>query len=130
MEKFLERYHSKITGVISTFGRMIFKGHILPFFQKSNRHYYLFREKVLFKDFGTYAKKVSEVIKDNARELSAKESRPLIYLDSSRMRKEDIARKIRNLVSCMYGYRRGFLFRYKFISTDVNGCVNGWIARA
>src|SRR5574340_549758 len=94
MEKFLERYHSKITGVLSTFDRMIFKGHILPFFQRSNRHYYLFQEKVLFKDFGTYAKKVSDVIKDNARELSVKESRPLIYLDSSRSRKEDMARKI------------------------------------
>jgi len=48
MEKFLERYDSKITEVISTFDRMIFKGHILPFFQRSNRHYYLFQEKVLF----------------------------------------------------------------------------------
>ncbi|GJQ23168.1 MAG: hypothetical protein HBSAPP01_09580 [Candidatus Brocadia sapporoensis] len=83
-----------ITGVLSTFDRMIFKGHILPFFQKSKRHYYLFQQKVLFKDFGTYAKKVSEVIKDNARELSAKESRPLIHLDSSRISKEDTARKI------------------------------------
>ena len=63
MEKFLERYHSKITGVLSTFDRMIFKWHILPFFQRRNRHYYLFQEKVLFKDFGTYAKKVSEVIR-------------------------------------------------------------------
>ena len=81
MEKFLERYHSKITGVLSIFDRIIFKGHILPFFQRRNRHYYLFQEKVLFKDFGTYAKKVSEVIKANARELSAKESRPLISLD-------------------------------------------------
>lgn len=31
MKKFLERYHSKITGVVSTFDRMIFKGHSLPF---------------------------------------------------------------------------------------------------
>lgn len=34
MEKFLERYDSKISGVISTFDRMIFKGHILSFFLK------------------------------------------------------------------------------------------------
>ena len=94
MEKFLERYHSKITGVVSTFDRMIFKGHILPFFQKSNRHYYLFQEKIVLKDFGPYAKKASEVIKDNAKELSAKESRPLIHLDSGRISKEDIARRI------------------------------------
>ncbi len=42
MEKFLERYDSKISGVISTFDRMIFKGHIISFFQKGNRHHYLF----------------------------------------------------------------------------------------
>ena len=65
MEKFLEQYHSKITGVLSTFDRMIFKGHILPFFQRSNRHYYLFQE-IVFKDFGPYANKVSEVINDLA----------------------------------------------------------------
>ncbi len=46
MEKFLVRYHSKITGILSTFDRMIFKRHILSFFQKSNRHYYLFQEKI------------------------------------------------------------------------------------
>lgn len=48
----------------------------------------------MFKDFGKYAKRVSEEIKDNARELSDKELRPLIHLDSSRTSKEDIARKI------------------------------------
>ncbi|MBE7445131.1 MAG: hypothetical protein HS132_07735 [Planctomycetia bacterium] len=94
MEKFQERYDSKISGVISTFDRMIFKGHILSFFQKSNRHHYLFQEKVLFKDFGKYAKKVSGEIKEKARELSDKEGRPLIPLDSSRISKEDVARKI------------------------------------
>jgi hypothetical protein len=49
MKKFPERYHSKITGVVSTFDRMIFKGHSLPFSQKSNRHYYVFGEKALKK---------------------------------------------------------------------------------
>ena len=34
MEKFLERYNSKISGVISTFDRMIFKKHIMSFFTK------------------------------------------------------------------------------------------------
>ena len=90
MEKFLERYDSKISGVISTFDRMIFKGHILSFFQRGNRHHYLFREKVLFKDFGKYAKKVSGEIKEKARELSDKEGRPLISLDSSRISKEGL----------------------------------------
>ncbi|MDN3514200.1 MAG: hypothetical protein NG747_07355 [Candidatus Brocadia sp.] len=55
MEKFLERYHNKITGVLSTFDQMIFKG---------------------------------------------------------------------NLVLCMYGLRRGFLFKYKSMSMAANGLLN------
>ena len=94
MEKFLERYQSKITGVISTFDRMIFKGHILAFFQKGQRHGYLFQEKVLFKDFKKYAQKTSERVKEHMEEIARKEARPVIYLESSRMSKEDIARKI------------------------------------
>ncbi|OOP57495.1 MAG: hypothetical protein AYP45_03090 [Candidatus Brocadia carolinensis] len=58
------------------------------------RHHYLFQEKVLFKDFGKYAKKMSGEIKDEARELSDKEGCPLIPLDSSRIGKEDVARKL------------------------------------
>lgn len=94
MEKFLERYDSKITGVISTFDRMIFKGHILAFFQKGQRHWYLFQEKVLFKDFKKYAQKTSQRVKEHVEEIARKEARPVIYLESSRMGKEDIARKI------------------------------------
>lgn len=94
MEKFLERYDSKITGVISTFDRMIFKGHILAFFQKGQRHWYLFKEKVLFKDFKKYAQKTSERIKEHMEEIARKETRPVIYMESSRVSKEDIARKI------------------------------------
>ncbi|UJS19369.1 MAG: hypothetical protein L3J18_04015 [Candidatus Brocadia sp.] len=37
---------------------------------------------------------MSGEIKDKARELSDKEGRPLIPLDSSRISKEDIARKV------------------------------------
>ncbi|MBV6518582.1 MAG: hypothetical protein DCC43_06605 [Candidatus Brocadia sp.] len=95
METFLERYDSKIGGAISTFDRMIFKGHILlSFFQKGNRHHYLFREKVLFKDFGKHTKKVSGEIKDKARGLPDKEGCPLIPPDSSRIGREDVARKV------------------------------------
>lgn len=94
MDKFLERYHSKITGVLSTFDRMIFKGHILPFFQKSQRHWYLFQEKVMFKDFKKHAEKTSERVKEHMEEIARKEARPVIYLDSSRISKEDIARKV------------------------------------
>ncbi len=69
---------------------------------------------------GRYAKKVSEVIKVNARELSAKESRPLIHLDSSRISKEDIARKIQE-----DGVKEGLICVLKSVEPCVSFDVRG-----
>lgn len=96
MNEFVNSYHSKITGVISTFDRMIFKGHILPFFQMNSRHYYLYQEKILMKEFGDYAKDISCSIKEHATKIAKKEERPFIYLNSSRESKEKRATQIRD----------------------------------
>jgi len=94
MKQFLDCHKDKITGTLSTFDRMIFKGHILPFFVKENRHYFLSHENILFKNFGLYAKGISESIKKNAISIAEKNGRPYIYLNSSRESKEGMATQI------------------------------------
>ena len=96
MNEFIDKHRDRITGVISTFDRMIFKGHILPFFQMNSRHYYLFREKILMKGFGDYAKDISCAIKEHAKKIAEKEERPFIYLESSRGSKQEKAVQIRD----------------------------------
>jgi len=49
---------------------------------------------VKLKDFGTYAQKLSETVKTGAVEAIQSAGRPVVYLNSSRADKEEVARKI------------------------------------
>ena len=89
--KIIQKYNDKIKGVLSTFDRMIFKGYLRQFFSESGRMYFLSQENVLLKDFGTYAQKVTDEIKENAKNIAAEENRPYIYLNSSKDSKEGTA---------------------------------------
>lgn len=89
----LDKYSNEITGKLMAFDRMIFKGHIRPFYNNSSKGYFLHEENVLLKDFGTYAKNVTTMIKDNAKQIAKDANRPYIYLDSPKISKEETALK-------------------------------------
>lgn len=59
---------------------MIFKGHFCFMHKKENRYYLLSQEKVLLKDFGKFALKVTGQIKDSAKKIAEEANRPYIYL--------------------------------------------------
>ena len=90
----IELFGDKINGVFSTFDRMIIKGYLRPFFNLSGRMFYLYEEKVLLKDFATYAEKTTENIKKNSKQMADEAKRPHIYLKSSRSSKEETAKKV------------------------------------
>lgn len=94
MMKIISKFSDKIKGSLSTFDRMIFKGHLMDFFIMQNRHYFLNQEKVLLKDFGAYAQKVTEEIKNNAKQIAESANRPYIYLNSPKIKKEKTALEI------------------------------------
>ena len=90
----IELLDDKINGVFSTFDRMIIKGYLRPFFSLGGRMHYLSQENVLLKDFGKYAEKITEDIKNNSKQLAVESNRPHIYLNSSRKSKEEVAKKV------------------------------------
>jgi hypothetical protein len=57
---------------------------------------FLATHRVLLKDFGKFAQRLSEEVKKHAHEFAAQHQRPLIYLPSAATSKEDTARRIRN----------------------------------
>jgi hypothetical protein len=57
MEKFLEQYDSKISGVISTFDRMIFKGHIMSFFKRATDIIIYFKRRYCLRILGSMRRK-------------------------------------------------------------------------
>jgi len=92
MEQFIVKHQPKITGVISCFDRLLFKGY-LPMSHPEGMEAFLNRKDVLLKDFKTFASSCSESLKCDAMEKARKAGRPFQYLNSP-IRKEDQARAI------------------------------------
>ena len=90
----IELFDDKINGVLSTFDRIIIRGHLQALYNHGNRMFYLYEENVLLKDFSKYAQEITDKIKLNASELANSVERPYIYLQSSKKSKEEIAKKI------------------------------------
>jgi len=92
--KMIDKFRDKCKGYLSTFDRMIIKGHFCFMHKKENRYYLLSQEKVLLKDFGKFAQKITGQIKDNAIKIAEEANRPYIYLNSPKASKEKMARNI------------------------------------
>lgn len=83
MEKFLNHHQEAINGAISTFDRLIFKGHLTAFFPKGAFGRFLSTQGVLLKDFGAYVEKATKALKAHAKKLADDAGRPFRYLQSA-----------------------------------------------
>ena len=92
MQKFVEKHQKKITGTISIFDRIIFKGY-LPFGYPEAMEQFLYRNGLLIKDFKPFAKEQSETLKQSAMEYAKRHGRPYQYLNE-KTRKEELAHQI------------------------------------
>lgn len=96
MERFISRYRSLVTGVLSGFDRLVFRGTLLPLVRNGGRDMYFFLEAagVRLLDFKKYVLATTERIKQTALVEARKLERPVRYLESSRLSKEDLARRL------------------------------------
>ena len=94
MEKFLSRYGSLVTGVLSGFDRIVFRGILQPLIRKLGMYYFLADAGIQLVDFKRFAVETTERIKQGALSEAERLKRPIRYLSSSRESKEDLARKI------------------------------------
>ena len=63
MDAFLNLHRDAIVGTLSTFDRMIFKGHLSMLLPRGAFAVFLARQKVLLKEFGDYVQWASAEIK-------------------------------------------------------------------
>ena len=91
MNTILEQYKDKIKGTFSFFDRIIIKGHIFQLFSLSGRKFFLSCLDVLLKDFPAYANQVTSQIVSHVENMAVSQKRPLIYLTSSKLPKEQTA---------------------------------------
>ncbi len=93
MKDFVEQYSEKITGVLSCFDRVLFKGYLpLGFGDAMER--LIGSQGLLLKDFKRFVTTHSETIKAHAEAMAKKHERPFIYLQNNAIRKEDEARRL------------------------------------
>ncbi len=94
MQRFIAKHADKVTGVLSGFDRLVFRGTIRTIAFVDGLKRLLWKRQVLLKDFGPYAQGLTAQLKE-ASCLRAKElGRPIEYLYSSYTSKEDVARRI------------------------------------
>lgn len=94
MNSFVTRHTSEVKGTLSGFDRVRFRGTLRWLANLRGMGTWLCRANVLLKDFKGYAMGLTDRIKLATQELAEKAGRPVIYLHSSSLRKEDFARDI------------------------------------
>lgn len=94
MERFRKRYEDRISGIISGFDRIIFRGVLRSISYPQGMDIWLSSRGVLYKNFRAYVLMLSDQIKKQGEETARSEGRPSIYLQSSRESKEKIAQGI------------------------------------
>ena len=87
---FCKKHAAHITGVLSCFDRIIFKGY-LPFCQPGAMEAFLWQKGVLLKDFKSFALSTSEAIKEHALSIAKKAGRPYVYLNRPGRKEEQVA---------------------------------------
>lgn len=99
MEQFLSIHQEAITGALTMFDRIIFKGHLSRFYMGDTFRIFLSMQGVMLKDFGAYVAKTTEELKTAVKGIAEEAGRPYIYLDSAITKakgqsKEEFARSI------------------------------------
>jgi len=94
MERFLKRHKDRIKGIISGFDRILFRGTLRTISYSKGIEQWLWSEGVRLTEFGPFAEKVSNRLKEHAKAIAGKNGRPFKHIFSPKVSKEEIARQI------------------------------------
>lgn len=86
MERFMTWYQDRIVGILTGFERMLFRGTLRSISDPKGAELWLSSRHVLLKDFAAFAEGLTARVK--AQALAAEGSRPMEYLESSRVSKD------------------------------------------
>lgn len=94
MHEFIAKYAEKMHGVISGFDRLVFRGTLRAIGYAEGMKAYLIRKGVWVGDFAQHVQVVSERLKQSSLADAQKLGRKVLYLASSPIDKEALARRI------------------------------------
>jgi hypothetical protein len=91
MDTFVARYRAAITATLSGLDRLVFRGTLLPLIWPRGMHVFLHRAGIRLLDFKKYVVATSERIKEASLRAAVETGRPIRYLESAAIDKEDLA---------------------------------------
>lgn len=94
MKAFLKRYSAKILGVLNGFDRLVLRGILRPLAVVAGMRYFLWKKGVFLTEFGPYAKRTSEELKEASLQAPCDAGRPVRYLPSPKTDKHEVAERI------------------------------------
>ena len=105
MQQFIEKYAQHIQGTLSGFDRLIFRGSLrrlnyghwdrsLQAMVAVGMEQYLWQNKILFKHYRDHVQQTSERIKKEFQRPFEQHNRPVIFLRSPQVDKEQLARRL------------------------------------
>jgi hypothetical protein len=94
MDAFLSRHQDRILGVLSGCDRVLFRGTLRSISYLDGMERLLASHRIPYPQFSDFVQRVSDRIKQHAQRFAEKHQRPLIYLESPAVSKEDYARWI------------------------------------
>ena len=94
MHQFIAKHQDQITGTLSGFDRLVFRGTLRSMAHAEGMQRYLWANQVLLKDFGSHVEQVSRRLKQASLAEAQALGRPVKYLASSQVSKEEMARSI------------------------------------
>ena len=94
MQQFVAKHAEHVTGTLSGFDRLVFRGTLRMLSHRGGLMVYLGVVRVLLMNFAEHALKLTEQLKDASLSLARQSGRPVQYLTSAASSKEDIARRI------------------------------------
>ena len=92
MKEFIAKFSSHLLGVLSGFDRVLIRGSLRAICYPKGMMGYLSATSILLKDFGRHVQAVSERLKAASQARAAQLGRKVLYLTSSQVRQEDVAR--------------------------------------
>jgi len=94
MQAFLSAFGGLVLGVLHGFDRLVFRGHLRQLAYTHGMNGYLYANQVLLKDFTNHAKERTALLLASSLADAQRQGRPIVYLNSSQLSKEDEARRI------------------------------------
>jgi hypothetical protein len=94
MKRFIQQHAAQIRGVLSGFDRLRFRGTLRWLAYTQGMQSFLNCSHVLLKDFKSYVQGMTDRVRTATERLVKAAGRPLHFLDSSRISKEERARQI------------------------------------